>query len=42
MSFSDRLRILESFGIVKLNAQTAEYEFTEFGKRFFEPRPAVG
>ena len=40
LNFEDRLRILEHYNIIKLNYLTAEYEFTEFGKQFFEPSPA--
>jgi hypothetical protein len=40
LNFNDRMRILEFFKIIQLNCLTAEYEFTEFGKQFFEPSPA--
>jgi hypothetical protein len=36
LNFEDRIRILEHDNIIKLNYLTAEYEFTEFGKQFFE------
>ena len=38
VNFHERVRLLELFGLVKLNAQTAEYEFTTFGQSFFEPK----
>jgi hypothetical protein len=37
LNFEDRFRLLEHYDIIKLNYLTAEYEFTEFGKQFFEP-----
>ena len=40
LNFADRMRILEHYNIIKLNFLTAEYEFTEFGKQFFD-HPAV-
>ena len=36
LNFEDRFRVLEHYDIIKLNYLTAEYEFTEFGKQFFE------
>lgn len=37
LNFHDRFRILEHYDIIKLNFQTGEYEFTDFGKQFFDP-----
>jgi len=39
LNFTDRMRILENYGILKLNTQTAEYEFTAFGLQFFAQSP---
>lgn len=35
VNFGDRLRILERYGIMKLNYLTAEYELTEFARQFY-------
>jgi len=37
LNFNDRFRLLEHYDIVKLNFQSGEYEFTEFGRGFFAP-----
>lgn len=37
LNVEDRFRLLEHHDIIKLNYVTAEYEFTAFGKQFFEP-----
>ncbi len=40
LNFEDRFRLLEHHDMIKLNYMTAEYEFTAFGKQFFEPARA--
>ena len=41
VNFSDQLRILERFGLIKLSAQTGEYALTEFGMTFMESAPSA-
>jgi hypothetical protein len=36
LNFEDRFRLLEHHDILKLNYMTGEYEFTQFGKQFYE------
>ena len=36
LNFEDRFRLLEHHNIIKMNYATGEYDFTEFGKQFYE------
>jgi len=40
LNLEERFRLLEHYDVIKPNHLTAEYEFTAFGKQFFElPKP---
>lgn len=40
VALHDRFRLMESYGLIKFNAKTAEYELTEFAKQFYAQKPA--
>jgi len=45
VALHDRFRMLESYGLLKFNFKTAEYEMTDFARQFYaqksgEPAPA--
>jgi hypothetical protein len=40
VALHDRFRLLESYGLLKFNPKTAEYEMTEFSKQFYAQKPA--
>ncbi len=40
VNFNERFRLLEHYGLLRLNYQSGEYEFTDFAKQFLQ-RPRI-